>query len=120
MKLDEFRHEMEFYWRQADKEARRLKDAFFVRNRMLLLYGRFDAHERCMAHKVLSEWVLSEDEAVRFDALGLIKHLKVTAAMPPLRELVERLRREDSPGAPFEQEKVERIIAEILQSPSPE
>jgi uncharacterized protein with von Willebrand factor type A (vWA) domain len=84
-----------------------------VQKRLLQLYNRFDTHERLMANEVLSEWALSVDEATRFDALGLIKDLKIVAAVPSLRKLVERLGKELSPGAPFELEKVERIIAEI-------
>jgi hypothetical protein len=116
MKLAEFRHELESYRQQADQEAERSKDSFIVRDRMLQLYSRFDAHERLMANEVFNEWALSEDEAVRFDALGLIRDLKIVTATPSLRELAERLGREQSPGAPFELEKVERIIAEIIQT----
>jgi hypothetical protein len=118
MKLAEFRREMESYRQQADSEAERLKDSFVVRNRMLQLYSRFDAHERLMANEVLTEWALSEDEAIRFDALGLIRDLKIITAAPWLRKLAERLGKEQSPGAPFELGKVERIIAEIIQTRS--
>jgi hypothetical protein len=119
MKLDEFRGDMEAYRRQADEEASYLKEPFVVRKRMLQLYSRFDTHERVMANQVLSEWVLSKDENVRFDALGLVKDLKIVTAVPSLRKLAERLSGEQSPGAPFELEKVERIITEItLASPA--
>jgi hypothetical protein len=113
MKLDEFRREMESCRRKADEEASYLKEPFVVRKRMLQLYGRFDTHERLMANQVLSEWVLSKDENVRFDSLGLIKDLKIVMAVPSLRKLAERLSKEQSPGTPFELEKVERIITEI-------
>jgi hypothetical protein len=111
--LDEFRREMEAYRRQADEEASYLKEPFVVRKRMLQLYSRFDTHERLMANQVVSEWVLSRDENLRFDAQGLIKDLKIIAAVPSLRKLAERLSGEQSPGAPFELEKVERIITEM-------
>jgi hypothetical protein len=113
MKLVEFRREMESYRQQADGEAQCQKDSSIVRKRLLQMYRRFDPDERLMASQVLSEWVLSEDEAVRFDALGLIRDLKIVAALPSLRKLAERLGSEQSPGAPFELEKVEHIIAEI-------
>jgi hypothetical protein len=114
MKLVEFRHEMESYRQQADKEGERLKDSFVVRKRLLQLYSRLDAHERLMADQVFGEWALSEDEAVRFDALGLIKDLKIVRATPSLRKLAERLGKEQSRGAPFELEKVRRIMVEIM------
>lgn len=119
MKFDEFRRKMESYRQRADEEAAHLKDSFVVRKRLLELYRRFNTHERFMANQVLSEWALSEDEAIRFDALGLIKDLKIATAVPSLLQLAERLRREQSPGAPFELEKVERIITEITpESPA--
>jgi hypothetical protein len=113
MELDEFRQQMEVYRQQADSEAAQLKDPFTVRKRMLRLYDRLDMRERLMADQVLSEWALSDDEATRFDALGLIRDLKIGTAAPSLRQLAQRLRKEQSPGAPFQLKKVERIIAEI-------
>jgi hypothetical protein len=120
MKLDEFRREMEAYWRRATEEARRAKDPFLIRKRLLELYRRFDEHERLMANQVIGECVLSEDEGVRFDAVGLIKDLKIVSAVPSLQLLAERLSREQSPGAPFELEKVERIIRAITLASSPD
>lgn len=113
MKFAEFRRAMESNRSQADKDAMCLKDPSIVRERLLNMYGRFDADDRIMANQVLSEWVLSEDEALRFDAVGLIKDLKIGSATPSLRKLAERLGRERSPGAPFELEKVQRIIAAL-------
>src|SRR5580658_9242874 len=113
MKMDEFRREMEAYRRQADEEANRRKDAVLVERRLLQLYARFDANERHMADQVFSEWALSKDEATRFIALVMIRHFKIVTAVPSLRKLAERLSEEQSPGAPFELEKVERITTEI-------
>jgi hypothetical protein len=113
MELDEFRREMESYRRQADEEANRRKDSVWVEKLLLQLYGRFDASERLMADKVFAEWVLSQDEATRFDALVMIRHFKIVTALPALRQLAERLSGERSPGAPFERDKVERLIAAI-------
>ncbi len=66
-----------------------------------------------MADQVLCEWALSDDEVIRFDALGLISDLKMHAAVPALRRLGDRLRKVRSPSAPFELQKVQRIIGEI-------
>jgi hypothetical protein len=113
MNLDEFRREMESYRRQADEEANRRKDSVWVEKQLLQLYGRFDEHERLMAHQVFAEWALSQDEATRFDALIMIGRFKIVTALPALRQLAERLRTERSPGAPFELDKVERLIVAI-------
>ena len=104
---------MESYRRQADEEANRRKDSVWVEKQLLQLYGRFDEHERLMAHQVFAEWALSQDEATRFDALIMIGRFKIVTALPALRQLAERLRTERSPGAPFELDKVERLIVAI-------
>ena len=113
MNLDEFRREMETYRRGADEEAARRKESFLVEKQLLQLYGRFDEYERLMAHQVFAEWALSQDEATRFDALVMIRRFKIVTALPALRQLAERLRGERSPGAPFELDKVERLIIAI-------
>jgi hypothetical protein len=113
MNLDEFRREMETYRRGADEEATRCKESFLVEKQLLQLYGRFDEQERLMAHQVFAEWALSRDEATRFDALVMIRRFKIVTALPALRQLAERLRMERSPGAPFELDKVERLIIAI-------
>jgi len=63
-----------------------------------------------MADLVLTEWVQSEDENVRFDALALIDGFRIAKAMPALRALAGRLASSDAPGAPYELQKVDRIL----------
>ena len=71
-----------------------------------------------MADQVLAEWALSDDEAVRFDALALIDEFKITNAAPALRKLKSRLASSSEPGAPYELQKVYRIIAGLCDRPS--
>ncbi|MGD0182849.1 MAG: hypothetical protein ABSC15_23810 [Terriglobales bacterium] len=68
-----------------------------------------------MADQVLDEWVLSEDENVRFDALALIHDLKIATAMPSLRALATRLTSSTVPSAPYELKKVNRLIEEFTK-----
>ena len=111
MTLDEFRFEMVSYWHSVDDEAKSLKNPHIVLEKLRILYVKFDGAERLMADKVLSEWVLSEDEEMRFDALGLIDDLKIETAAPALHELTTRLTTSDAPNAPYELKKVLRIIS---------
>jgi cysteinyl-tRNA synthetase len=114
MKLDEFRKEMEAYRTSVDQEARSLKDSYLALDRLHGLYRKFDVEEQEMADHVLMEWALSEDENVRFDALALIDDFKITKAMPALRELAGRLVASLTPGAPYELQKVDRIMQDLL------
>jgi len=113
MTLDEFRHEMEGYRQAVDKEAQEFKEPYLAVDRLYALYRRFDADERILADQVLTEWVLSERPSVRFDALALIEDFRIIKAIPALETLAKRLPSSRSPGAPFELEKVNRIIAEL-------
>lgn len=113
MNLGKFRDQMESYRRSADEEARSLKDSYHALDRLHALYRSFDEKERDLANQVLGEWVLSEDENLRFDALALIDDFKISEAVTTLRLLVERLAASSAPGAPFELQKVDRIASEL-------
>jgi hypothetical protein len=110
MTLDEFRKTMWKYREAADKEANDLREPNLAWHRLRELYRKFDALERSLADQVLGEWVLSDDENVRYDALVLIGDFDINSAVPALRELATRLKRSDAPGAPFELKKVESIL----------
>jgi cysteinyl-tRNA synthetase len=113
MTLSEFRIEMEDYRRAAEKEARALKDSYLVLDRLHSLYDKLNSEERVMANEVLAEWALSEDEHVRFDSEALIDDFKISAAVPTLKELADRLASSNAVGAPFELHKVDRILRDL-------
>jgi hypothetical protein len=115
MTLDEFRLEMDSYWRSVDEEARSLKDPHIALERLLALYRKFDAGERQMADQVLNEWALEKSEGRRSYALALIGDLKIVTAMPALQELAQRFAASSAPGAADEREIVERVIAELKE-----
>lgn len=110
MNLDGFRQQMESYRCSVDEEARALKDSYIALDWLHTLYRNLDSEERAMADQVLTEWVLSNDEGLRFDAMALIDEFKITTAAPALQDLSRRLVSIDSPGAPYELQKVDRIL----------
>jgi hypothetical protein len=113
MNQGEFRQHLELYRQSADREAAECKDPHLVFERLRSLYHTFDPAERASADAVFSEWALAEDEGVRFDALALIDELKIVTAGPALETLVLRLGTQDTPGAPYEVKKVERILKDL-------
>ena len=115
MNLDEFRREMAAYRQAADEEAMSLKDSYLALDLLHSLYRKFDDEERVMANQVLAEWALSDDEKVRFDALALIDDFQIKTAIPALHELVARLALVYAPGAPYEQQKANRIIRDLSE-----
>jgi len=65
-----------------------------------------DRDERVEADRVLSEWLRSDDETLRFDAGALIRQFKIKSALPELRTLAARLAFGPGRGDPYELEKV--------------
>jgi len=113
MNLEEFRRRMEAYRSAVEKDSKELRDSYYALERLHILYRSFNADERVLADRVLTEWVLSDDETLRFDALALVDDFKVLQSIPALTELAGRLRSSGTPGAPFELQKVDRIIKEL-------
>ena len=113
MTFDEFRDEMNAHWQSTDKEARSRKDPHISLERLIALYGKFDADERRMADQVLTEWVLSEDEGLRFDARVLIDHQKIIVAIPALEERAKALTSIATPGAPFELQAINCLLKKL-------
>lgn len=104
---------MESYRASANEEATSLKDSYLALERLHRLYRIFDTKEREMADQVLTEWVLSEDENVRFDALALIRDFKIRKATQALQELADRLAHSSTKGALYELKKVNRILKDF-------
>jgi hypothetical protein len=113
MTLDEFREKMQGFWESANREALELKDSYLALDRLHSLYRSLNSSERELADQVIAEWVRSPEEAKRFDAIALVRAFKIGVAIPALRELAEELGRSDDPGAPFEREKVEGLLADM-------
>jgi hypothetical protein len=113
MTYEEFKSEMDLYRQNADRDASSRKDSQLVLDRLYSLYGRFEITEREMANRVLADWALSTDEGLRFDALALIDEFEVWQAVPALRELAVRLEGSEAPSAPYELEKVQRILGNL-------
>ena len=111
MTLEELRHEMASCRKSSDDMASSLKDPHFTLVRLNNFYRNLDTAARQLANHILAEWALSEDENLRFDALGLIDDLNVRTAVPALETLAACLAMEHSPGAPYELKKMWRIIA---------
>jgi hypothetical protein len=120
MKMDELRQEMEACRKEADDDARRLKDSYSALEKLHLQYRGLHAREREMADQVIAEWALSEDEGKRFDALALIDTFKIGSAVVALQKLATRLAVSEAPSAPYELEKVVRMVSKLLGGPGTE
>ena len=113
MTLSEFRQYLEAYRTAANDEAVALKDSYIALDRLHALYENLGSEERSMADQVFSEWAQSEDENLRFDALAMIDDFKIKSASFALQNLLQHLVVSPAPGAPYELEKVKRILADL-------
>ena len=116
MTSEELRAEMVSYRQHLDDEAKALKDPFATLEKLRALYLKFGDAERRMADQVLSEWALSADESLRFDALALIDALTIETAVPALQRLAKHLGSSAEPSAPYELKKVLRILSGLIAS----
>jgi hypothetical protein len=113
LSIDDLRSEMAAYRQRAEYEAKALRDTSIVTDRLLSFYRHLDGDDRRLANQVISEWVLSDDETVRFDAILLISEFRIFDAVPALHALTSRLPLSVDPGAPYELKKVTRLIEKL-------
>ena len=76
------------------------------------VYGKLGS-DRTLADQVLIEWLGSEDEGARFDALHLVRKFRVKDARDALTRLHDRLGESSAPGAPFERRRIAETLAEL-------
>lgn len=104
-------------WRDTAAEARRLVDAgrqpYAPIEQLSALYRQISDDERTIADGLIALDLDSEDSGVRYDAMWLIREFGIASAVPALRRLATHLASSAEVGAPFELDKVERLIREI-------
>jgi hypothetical protein len=100
-------------WRDTSDLRIRAKQSQVALFDMFDRYRALSAPDKQVVDELLAELVMSPDERVRFDVLAVIDEFRITSALPALRALANRLEGESSPGAPYEWEKVNRMIGTI-------
>lgn len=106
----EVRRQLESLRASSESEGRLQKDAQLPLERLRVAFATIPDDERLNADAVIVEWLASDDENLRFDAIALIDEFRIVAAGAGLRRLRTRLLSSVSPGAPFEVEKVDRVL----------
>jgi|SRR5579883_1822407 hypothetical protein len=113
MTLDELRKFMRAYREDADRTASATKQSNLVWDLLCDLYRKFDEPNRALANRVIGEWVLSDDETLRYDALVLVDQFNIYSLQPLLEQLLRRLEKSNAPGASSEAETVTRILGKL-------
>jgi len=100
-------------WAEVDRRHEESKDSQGAIVELFGRYARLDKQGRADADGALFEALHGEDETKRYDALAIINEFQLSEAIPHLRELAARLQLTDTPGAPFELAKVQRILHKL-------
>lgn len=73
-------------------------------------YRSLPRDAQLIVNQLLSEQLSQDNKAIRFDALAVIRDCRIKSALPALRQLSDRLGGEESPSAPYDLAKVNRLI----------
>ena len=79
VEFQEFRSELAEYREMMQSRATAYKDSQYTLEKLYELYAGLGNHARAMAETVISEWLESDDEGLRFDARALLREFNVYA-----------------------------------------
>jgi hypothetical protein len=116
MKTERIRADWEELRRDLSDEAIQKKVSQEALFRLSEAYRALSEDEQSVVNALLGEWVLSDDEGKRFDALFLIRQHGIQSAIPAIKTLVTKLEVSPSPGAPYELTKAKAVIAQLTGS----
>ncbi len=105
-------------WRQGRLELIQnlvpAKNAQGVTITLSRTFASLTTDQRVELEPLLREWLRSDDESDRFDAIAIVRDNDVTSMIPDLRELQDRLEDSTEVGAPYEWEKVNRVLGHLV------
>ena len=108
--IHEFRDQINRWWAETDAEQIAKKHSHAALLKLIALYEGLSHTDRMLADQVLIEWVTSENNRKRFDALAMVERFKIAEAIPALRKLESTLA--EAPGAEATHELVR--VREVL------
>lgn len=114
MTLSEFRENLEAWWAETDAREVARKNSHGALLAFMDLYERLNPDERGFADRVIAEWVASENERKRFDALAMVDRFRIRAATAQLRTAEAELAERKDHEAPYELAKVRRILERVV------
>lgn len=116
MTRDEMRLAMSQLRNSSEAAARTFKDSYLVLEELAAFYESLEPHDRNIADQVICEWIESDGEGLRFDAMSLVRKFRIRSAVMSLLQLEARLSTSMAPGAPFEREKAAKIRALLAET----
>jgi len=94
-------------------EAEIHRDSQSVAFGLLDAYDELDAIEKAGIHEILSEWLVSEDNKLRYDAGFITSQRRIVEMLPAIDQAIKSIGEPTGPEARYELEKLSRIRGEL-------
>ncbi|MFN0195830.1 MAG: hypothetical protein ACKVT0_03750 [Planctomycetaceae bacterium] len=99
--------------RQLSEEAEYTKNSQMVPFGLLNAYDELSAVEKMEIFTILADWLVSEDNKLRYDAAFLISQRKIVEMASAVKNAIERTDESSGPEAKHELKKLLRIFEEL-------
>ena len=100
-------------YRRLCKEAEAMRDSQSVSFALLDLYDTLSSEEKSAVHSILAEWLVSEDNTLRYDAAFLTSQRSIREMRPFVEEAIGKCHDRVGPQAKYEGQKLQRIMDEL-------
>ena len=99
--------------RKLSAEADAFRDSQAVVFGLLAAYDALPESDRNEIHLLLSNWLVSDDNKLRYDAACLASERQIKELAPAIQASIDRAERLSGPEPKFEIEKLNRILGEL-------
>lgn len=99
--------------RALSEAAEAEKDSQSVAFHLLETYDCLSPEERESVHSVLAEWLISEDDRLRYDAAFLISQRKIQSLRLAIEQAIRSLQSRSDVETQFEIKKLHRIVEDL-------
>jgi hypothetical protein len=99
--------------RRLSAEADAFKNSQAVSFGLLDTYDGLSSYERTLIHSILADWMLSDDNRLRYDAKFLTRQRCIRAMKASVEKAIAKCESRTGPEAHDEAEDLRRILSEL-------
>jgi hypothetical protein len=93
--------------------AERTRDSQSVSFNLLDEYDKLTEEDKAVVHEILAEWLMSEDNTLRYDSSFLISQRDIKTLKDTVEKAIDNAHRRIGPEAIDEAEDLERILNKL-------
>jgi hypothetical protein len=113
MKTTDTRNRWLDTYRQLTDAAEAFRDSQSVAFGLLDAYDQLSSSEKNDVHEVLAEWLMSDDNKLRYDAEFVTSQRIIVEMVPAVEKAIQRMNESSGPEAEYEVKKLRRILNEL-------